>query len=720
MMKKDYKILFILILLPNLVLASIEPIIITNSTEHYKVALSFNPNNRKIPVTIINQTGTYLQFNIHEAFPFPRNKTFSGEQTFDIPSNFKKTIVFQYSPAKELKYNEITIKYVNKSEKYMILFRLLHNINNLKSDNARNLKEQQSLVLIHNNNYLKDQLFIIAQDKKQIMITIGNVGYNTIDKHDITVNNNLNCFRSNYKSKSIVPGEHQDILFTFNDEDCLTSSNINEYFSIEDRHNEEKILIRIIKKHVNNTIENNSTTASKKFESNDNDSYSWNVNRVYYYYFLIIVSLACLFVLIRRDTSKKNKLNNKKEINSQKSKATTDSHNNDSNYNKDIDLDLDLDLYLELNIDSELKVEHLKVELNHLKKELKKKDDELVKLQSMPYHSIKKESNDKKSNEVAINQELTNFKKDLFNITIETITTNLNQSDIQDNAKEWTISHQKKLLPHFLALEMKYQNSQELNKYLFEILKPIHNYFNISPESVNSQNNIIPEASFYSTHFGYYQQQDVKTPLYIKHFEFYINFVIHEMSALLKTAASASPIKNYIEDINNGLKRLLYEMGETKDRSQLLALTQMTDIQTIAPELFFNKFINKHFVCFNDLIKLYMYQSTICNNDSLKAAFDKTNIDTEIVYKFYCLTTFYFKSLFNIRFASVRLLKDKFDPNEHQNFVENLPFLPILFPEYNLLISTLEKDIIFDVYLIGYNSDNPEIENIKPIVVSRP
>jgi len=75
-------------------------------------------------------------------------------------------------------------------------------------------------------------------------------------------------------------------------------------------------------------------------------------------------------------------------------------------------------------------------------------------------------------------------------------------------------------------------------------------------------------------------------------------------------------------------------------------------------------------------------------------------IDVNVLEYLVSLTKVIFNKLFKISFVEVELFKEKIDVYKHSQFEQNRPMITELFPDFNHIISALEKKVIFDVKVL--------------------
>ena len=675
-------IIFIFILFPEVVATSeYEFIKITPYSQYYDYRLRFDYYTTEKNIFILNSTSNFLKFKIDSHYCFYRS-CFKGEEVFIIPPDDTYKLSFSTTPKpRKDRINEITVKYIDESNNFHIKVILVINRN-------------EHLTLTDNGKYLQTKMLTFNSKNKLASCTIENLSNKVIYQHNITVKNKLNCFRDNYVPKSLQPNENQVIEFVHLKDKVECNQLCNETFSIVDELHEKKLDIHL--KYTPPEKITCSVAPSSKI------SYEKPVMPFTLVFFIFISIMLLMFFLVFIGI--KNFFSTK--LRKQKLDHEEPKRKDYSNVLKKT----------KTTAPQNKKINQLK----RLNAEIQKKDTLLTELKRQ-YELLKeKQKNDIVSTKKEINPELIQFKTELYSTTLEILSSIQNISFSKSESQEWSLDRQKIILKKIINLDEKYQKSNAVKKSLLKMFNPVLDFFNISVDNLNELPTQISNLTLLPYQLQYYEKQDVHTPLFIKHFELYLDMSIEETSCILKNIKRQTRAEVLFEEIHDSLRKFRSIIGSPSNRTNLikeLNFQHPHDIQIITPEIFFNSLILNHFSIFDSIIRLNIYYNTVIKNIDIKKQLFNSNKNEEHLHSLIYSTKFYFQSLFKVKFSEVSLFKEKFNPRKHKGFDENRPIITTLFPETQPLISSIEKNVIIDVFSVGFVSENSTIKNQLPVVV---
>ena len=706
-------------------------IISTSSIESDRLIFS---DNLEKTIKIKNTTSTDLDFKIMDTHRFVKN--FQGEDTFTVNSNEEKVLTFKC--IKPLEKKEVTIKYTstipNICEIHIVLERkvstqphTLAKSNEQTRQNKPNTNEGK-LSLVFNNYLLDSKTFLLEKpsDIKKIYIT--NTGDKTIAKNEIQIIGKLKCFKYKYTPIDIDPNSLQPIELSFNANETCINVEHKENLVIKNYANKLTIIL-MYKEKIDNNSEDTRVVSEEKLDSGDKDERfnidfekeEWAESSFDYTItlgiFVVVFILFLLWLYLRHILKKKNREQMISTTEANNEEGLTDSHSD-----KDIIINKLTGEVKELKfiIDKLLKEKDEKEQvIKDLNEKHDKKENELNgKIDSLESQLEKKKEEFKK------------FNTDLYNLTIETIndsSNNFSKFDIvnlENDNNLWSYELQQDLLNQVLLLIDDYTKARNYNQTILETMEPVFNFYKLSKGQIkNPAEHKLRE--FFQTHFDYYETIDLYTPIDINLFERYLLKAVDKIIKLRKMVKSNTSMYSMLEDIYVRMKSIKSVIGTAKDRSKLL---QRLNIQVdgenerlyanreISLENFVKLLIEEEYTIFSDIIKLNIYKNAKYNDKAIKDNFNDFYIHEESLDQLVTLTKAIF-ILFNISFIEVNIFNDKFDQNLHDPFDENQPTITRLFPEYQPLLYSMEKDVIIDVFEVGFQSENPMISNKKTVVV---
>jgi len=457
-----------------------------------------------------------------------------------------------------------------------------------------------------------------------------------------------------------------------------------------------------------------------RVNTNNNSSISINKPTISIQVFIILLTLL-LFILLYLIYNLKSKAIYKKYNTIRSDKDNTIRSDKTISTDNTISTDKTVRLDNTLKDNSSKKQIDFDSKLNDANKKLEKRNNQINDLKT----KIVALTKEKQSELISKNEEQHNFKKELYALTINMISQSVffEQSNFYSAGQEWSIAYQEEMLKKLYDLNKRNNDTNKFNMSVEKALKPFFDFFKIPYKDILNQGTT-PDPALFATQFNYLKKQDIDTPIFIKHFEYYLDYAIAEVNFLNKNAKIASTLANAFESIYEEFYNLKNELGTSTDRSQLLrhfSLQTHFDMRKIDSETFYETLVDRYFTTgFSELLKLHMYKNAFYKDFAVKIKFEQAYIDEERFDQLVILTKLYFKNLFKIHLLEIDIFNEKFNSKNYDVFYGQ-PYLTDLFPdfsEFQEIKATLKKDMIIDVFEVGFISDNPHIESKKTVVIT--
>jgi len=673
--------------------------------------ISFKNINKTHKVTIENKTSYSIELTMTEGYSY--GEMFNGENNLIIKEASKKDINITYVGNKtedEISvFYDILLKLPSTTKNLGTLqFRLIPPITTSSVPLKKEEPDNKHLTISNGDRDFPEDEFEFSLINNEKSYIIKNIGNKLLKKSEIIVDNNLDCIQVKYSRKDLGPDKTQKIKFSYDPSTPCKTDN-KEYYILSDGIHKITFSFTI-----------------KKFQG----EFSYLDTIKDFVYFLVVIALIftgmfLIFIIIYSlfKAWQEKRLNNTsiRTTETTAPKTVSKPSANDSANIQEGTNSKELEGVYSLLKKKESQIKTIQSADREKAKKIKELEKDIKELEK-DISNYKQKINEK-------DKVLANYRKSLYQTTQETLRMNDHFSDvtIPDNSNEWDKEALKIVLSQMIrkysSIDNNYNRLTSYKTTILHSITPIYEYFDIPINEIKDNENNIPKPDFFSTHFNYFKNQDIDTPEYIKHFGFYIEASIYEVENIKHSMPEKTKLFERINTIHENLSTLKKELGHELDRSILfkkyLNLTDKFELRNVSPDEFYNLFLSKKYGVFSKIILLNIYKKTVFQGISIEKEFDNAAVDKERLVSLISLTKLYFQKLFGITFIETYLFQEKYKSGLHENSKTNRPNYKTLFPDFQKNISTLNipKDIVNDVDVVGFKSDNKNIQNKKPIVV---
>jgi len=214
-----------------------------------------------------------------------------------------------------------------------------------------------------------------------------------------------------------------------------------------------------------------------------------------------------------------------------------------------------------------------------------------------------------------------------------------------------------------------------------------------------------------------------QSPFFLQYFEEYLRRIERDIDEIIRGMLNDSPFMSIFQSIwvgpakNSGLKEAISIIGSNNNRNKFVEILSNKDkgLFQLTEHDFWNDYLTVYFIpILNDIVKIFCYKEIKIKNFNMIDDFNQDNINTRLIDEIFIDTKRTLLTLFDIHIININLFNDKFNSEEHINFMQS--GLVRLKNSYRELPAELEKYIIYDIYSAGIISEKLNI-SLKPKVV---